>query len=130
MLKLRCNHVVITSAGLFLGPDEIIHDSNRHEFDANLIGRFRTGSPAFLKIEKSYNEPSVPSGVSRKTLEKFFDDLAEKEHYRIPGNVEEFIDELMKGKMGYAKLRRADHIRGLTFASFEISGFHPNIPEE
>ena len=111
MLKLRCNHVVITSAGLFLGPDEIIHDSNRHEFDANLIGRFRTGSPAFLKIEKSYNEPSVPSGVSRKTLEKFFDDLAEKEHYRIPGNVEEFIDELMKGYTLKGKVIKYSKVR-------------------
>lgn len=129
MLKLRCSHVVITSAGLFMGPEEVIHDSNIHQYNREAFARYITGSPAFLKIEQSYNEPSVPSGVTRKTLEKFFDDLAEKEHYRIPGNIEEFIDELMKGKMGYAKLRRSDHTRGLTFASFEISGFHPNIPE-
>lgn len=129
MLKLRCTQIVITSAGLFMGPEEVIQDSNRHEFDCTIIGRFGTGSPAFLTIENTYNEPSIPSGVSRKTLEKFFDDLAEKERYRIPGNIENFIDELLKGKRGYAKLRRSDHIRGFSFASFEISGFHPNIPE-
>lgn len=129
MLDLRCNHIVITSAGLFIGPDEIIRDSNRHEFNSEVIDKFMTGSPAFLRIERCYDEPSKPSGVTRKTLEKFFDDLATKEYYRLPGNIEEFIDELMKGKMGYAKLRRSDHVRGLTFASFEISGFVPNIPE-
>ena len=124
MLDLKVKPVVVTTAGLFLGPEETITEDNRHHYSHDLVERFATGSPAFLQVENCYTEPTVPSGINRETVEEFFNGLMD-EHFRLPGNVEEFIDEIVSGKTGYAKLRKGKVLYCFTFASFEISQFIP-----
>ena len=125
MLDMKLKGVLITKAGLFIGPEETITEDNQHNYSHDLVERFKTGSPAFLQIENCYNEPTVPSGVNRKTIEVFFNRLVDQ-HFRLPGNIEEFIDELVDGKTGYAKLRKGQLLYCYSFASFEISEFIPN----
>lgn len=126
MLDMKVKAVVITSAGLFVGPEETITDDNAHHYSHDMVERFNTGSPSFLKIENCYTEPTVASGVTRETIEGFFNELVDN-HFRLPGNVEEFIDELVEGKTGYAKLRKGNFLHCFTFATFEISKFYPNV---
>lgn len=130
MLNIRFTPIVVCDAGLLLGPVDVVTEQNEHEFNHELIQKFNTGSPAFMKIENCYSEPTVPSKINRKTLENFFDDLVLKEFYRLPGNVETFIDEIMAGKLGYVKLRKGDEIRAFQFGTFPISGFIPNVTLE
>lgn len=124
MLNLKVKAVVVTKAGLFIGPEETVTEDNRHHFNHDLVERFTTGSPAFLQVENRYSEPTVPSGINRETVEEFFNGLVD-EHFRLPGNVEDFIDEIVAGKTGYGKLRKGSVLHCYTFASFEISEFIP-----
>ena len=130
MLNIRFTPVVVCDAGLLLGPVDIITDKNEHEFNYELMQIFNTGSPTFMKIENCYTESTAPSKINRRTLENFFDALVQNEYYRLPGNVEDFIDEIMAGKLGYVKLRKGNEIRAFQFGTFPISGFIPNVRME
>ena len=126
MLDLRLKSVIITSAGLFVSPEETVTEETQHDFNQEMVDRFITGSPSFLKIDNRNNGVIVPSGINRETIEQFFNELVDA-HFRLPGNVEEFIDELVAGKLGYAKLRRGKNLYCFNFASFGISKFIQRI---